>query len=412
MNNRIWFFILVLFLVVSCGGGGGGYSAPSSNNSNTTPALANLNISNDCKKAWYTTTFPTATDSDTVFNNYKFFWQSISLDAMPICINKYEATDAITSTGGKAWDLYVEEIAEYSKYTLGQIVPINIFILGATPIENVTDAEKTTYNTDFQTVQARVGASYSTDLSNGNIFPIDSEHFSVYEYFTNLNSLKNFNNIILTASGGPFLYKKYNTLKNVTFSKATKHPKWKMGYKNSIDSATLVNKCLEIIEVHYLFNIPFDKIKIIIHPEALVHSIIEKNNYVTNLNLFKNDMNIPINNFLRLSNMHTLNKLDELSLSNYSQLKFNEVNYDIFPIYKYFNNMDLYDPSLLIRFNVGNEYAVNLFKKKLIKYKKILKIIKKVCSLDLKYRLNTIKDIIKYHEDLEKLIKIKFNYNT
>ena len=171
MNNRVWFFILILFLVVSCGGGGGGYNTP--NNNNTTPALANLNTSNACKKAWYTTTFPDPTTNDSVFNNYTFFWQTTSLDAMPICINKYEATDAITSTGGKAWDLYVKDIAEYSKYTLGQIVPVNIFILGATPIENVTDAEKTTYNTDFQTVQARVGASYSTDLA-ANIFPIDS----------------------------------------------------------------------------------------------------------------------------------------------------------------------------------------------------------------------------------------------
>ena len=74
--------------------------------------------------------------------------------------------------------------------------------------------------------------------------------------------------------------------------------------------------------------------------------------------------------------------------------------------------MNLYDPSLLIKFNVGNEYAVNLFKNKLIKYTEILEIIKKVCSLDLKYRLNTIKDVIKYHEELESLIKIKFNHNS
>ena len=175
MKNRICFFILVLFLAVSCGGGGGGgYSAPSSNNNNSSPTLANLNSSNACKKAWYTTTFPDPTTNDTVFNNYTFFWQAISLDAMPICINKYEDTDAITSTGSKAWDLYVKEIAEYSKYTLGQIVPVNIFILGANPLENVSNAEKATYNTDFQTVQSRVGANYSTDLANGDIFPIDS----------------------------------------------------------------------------------------------------------------------------------------------------------------------------------------------------------------------------------------------
>ena len=71
-----------------------------------------------------------------------------------------------------------------------------------------------------------------------------------------------------------------------------------MGYKNSIDSATLVNKCLELIEAHYLFDIPFNKIDILIHPEAIVHSAIEYENYITQFNLFKNDMKIPILNFL------------------------------------------------------------------------------------------------------------------
>ncbi|MDC3045937.1 hypothetical protein OA262_03330, partial [Gammaproteobacteria bacterium] len=140
MNDRFW-FLIILLLTVSCGGGGGGYTAPSSNNNNSSSTLANLNQSNACKTAWYTTTFPDPTTIDTVFNNYTFFWQSISVDTMPICINKYEATDVITSTGGKTWDLYVKEIAEYSKYTLGQIVPVNIFILGATPVENVSEAE-------------------------------------------------------------------------------------------------------------------------------------------------------------------------------------------------------------------------------------------------------------------------------
>ena len=74
-----------------------------------------------------------------------------------------------------------------------------------------------------------------------------------------------------------YFIKKFNSLKNVKFEHAIKHPKWKMGYKNSIDSATLVNKCLELIEAHYLFDIPFNKMKILIHPEALVHSIVEYN---------------------------------------------------------------------------------------------------------------------------------------
>ena len=131
MNNKILLSLLVLFLTVSCGGGGGGYVTDNSGDDSTSSSLANLNQLNACKKAWYTTTFPDPTTNDPVFNNYTFFWQTTSLDAMPICINKYEATNTITSTEAR-YDLYVKEIAEYSKYTLGQIVPVNIFILGAT----------------------------------------------------------------------------------------------------------------------------------------------------------------------------------------------------------------------------------------------------------------------------------------
>ena len=103
------------------------------------------------------------------------------------------------------------------------------------------------------------------------------------------------------AYGCRFYKRKFNTLKNIKFKKAIKHPKWNMGYKNSIDSATLVNKCLELIEAHYLFDIPFNKMEILIHPEALVHSIVEFDNYVTQFNLFQNDMSIPILNFLSQS---------------------------------------------------------------------------------------------------------------
>ena len=173
MNNKFIFFSLILFLTVSCGGGGSSPYSGSSGPGQASSSLENLNPNNLCKKAWYTTTFPDPTTTDTVFNHYTFFWQANSLEDTPICINKYVATDAITSTGGISWDLYVKEITEYSKYTLGQIVPVNIFILGATPIENVTDAEKATYNADFQTVQSRVGTSYSNDLAT-SIFPIDS----------------------------------------------------------------------------------------------------------------------------------------------------------------------------------------------------------------------------------------------
>ncbi len=242
-----------------------------------------------------------------------------------------------------------------------------------------------------------------------NIFPLDSEHFSIFNHFNKFNySNQNINKIILTASGGPFYKKKFNTLSKISFSQAIKHPKWNMGYKNSIDSATLVNKCLELIEAHYLFNIPFEKMDILIHPQALVHSIIEYKNYTSLFNLFKNDMKIPIYNFLLYSNNKSINYDNSLYKYNYSNLNFSTVENNIFPIYNYFKKIDKNKAQNLIKFNVGNEFAVNLFKNKIIKYTDIYKIIKKVTSLNLYYSVNTIKDIILYHEELEnKLQEIK-----
>ena len=176
MNMKIISLTLILFLIISCGGGGGGSSSYPSNSpiSPSTPALANLNSGNACKKAWYTTAFPEPTSPNTVFNKYTFFWQSISFQDMPVCINTYEVTDSITSVGGVSWKDYTTEIIDYSKRTLGQIVPLNVFILGANPQNTVIASEKATYNTDFATVQAPVGSSYSTALANYDGFPIES----------------------------------------------------------------------------------------------------------------------------------------------------------------------------------------------------------------------------------------------
>jgi len=236
------------------------------------------------------------------------------------------------------------------------------------------------------------------------IFPLDSEHFSLFNYFSSGNSNKSIRKITLTASGGPFFKSKYKNLEKISFQKAIQHPKWKMGYKNSIDSATLVNKCLEVIEAHYLFDIPYNKIDVLIHPQAIIHSIIEFNNYVSIMNSFKNDMQIPIINFLSQSKKtKEVNK--NLFYNFYNQFNFLKVDNSVFPIYKYFLNLDKSNPANLIKFNIGNEYAVNLFKKNLIKYTDIYKIIKKVGYLNLYYPLNTIKDIIIYHERIEKKLK-------
>ena len=248
--------------------------------------------------------------------------------------------------------------------------------------------------------------NFTKKLRN-KIYPLDSEHFSIFQNIN--NNFLEINKVNLTASGGPFLGKNYYTLKNISFSAASKHPKWKMGYKNSIDSATLVNKCLELIEAHYLFDLPFNKLDILIHPESQIHSIFEYNNYIYNMIAFQNDMIIPIYNFLNQKFKYLLNK-EKFRISNNKSFNFSKVNNQEFPVYKFFKKLNKADPSNIIKFNVGNEYAVNLFKNNQIKYTEILKIISKITSLNIKYKLNNMKDIINYHELLEIKINEKFNF--
>jgi len=239
------------------------------------------------------------------------------------------------------------------------------------------------------------------------IYPLDSEHFSIFKNI-NFNKNEELKKLTLTASGGPFLGKKYLSLKNISFKKASAHPKWKMGYKNSIDSATLVNKCLELIEAHYLFDLEYNNLKIIIHPESKIHSIFEYSNYLYNMVAFHNDMTIPIYHFLNQYNKYELNE-NKFSFKGNEKLSFYNVKFDEFPIFKFFNSFNKSDPSNIIKFNVGNEFAVNLFKNNRIKYTDICKIVTKITSLNLNYKLKNIKDIIYYHELLENIINEKFN---
>jgi len=285
----------------------------------------------------------------------------------------------------------------------------NLSLLAISGYKSLYFLENIIQNTDnlgIVSKEAIVSAGHIFQKENffnkTNIFPIDSEHFSLFELLNKINSKTKIKKVILTASGGPFYKQKFNSLKNVKFQQAIKHPKWNMGYKNSIDSATLVNKCLELIEAHYLFDMPFNNMEILIHPEALVHSIVEFDNYVTQFNLFQNDMSIPILNFLFQSKIKYKYNDKKFIIKRYKNLNFINVNEDIFPIYKYFNSINKKRPENLIKFNIGNEFAVNLYKDNKIKYTDIYRIIKKVTSLNLYSSINTIKDIIQYHEEVEK----------
>jgi len=242
------------------------------------------------------------------------------------------------------------------------------------------------------------------------IFPLDSEHFSMNQFFEFSKKYFHLNKIYLTASGGPFLNMNYFNLKNITFNQAVNHPKWSMGYKNSIDSATLVNKCLELVEAHYLFNIPFCKLDILIHPQALVHSIFEFQNYVSNMVYFYHDMSIPLFNFFNQKFYYIPKKNIDYNFKKNNFLKFSQIKNSNYPIYDFFKKLDKNDPRNIIKFNMANEFAVNLFKNKKIIYTDIVKIIKKITFLNLNSSVNTINEVLEYHNEFEHKINSFYAY--
>ena len=235
------------------------------------------------------------------------------------------------------------------------------------------------------------------------IFPLDSEHYSLNYLFQNQN-LK-YKKIYLTASGGPFLNYNLKRLKNVTFKQAIKHPKWKMGYKNSIDSATLANKCLELVEAHYLFDIPYEKLKIIIHPEAVIHSIVDCQNFTSIMNYFYPDMFIPIYNFfyfINKINKDFVNTKYEFKQTN--QMNFYNIDLKKFPLYNIFNQIDKNSKIDILKFNCSNEIAVNLFKYNKIKYNQIHQFIDNSLSLDFNNPINSINDIIEFQKYFKEIL--------
>ena len=293
-------------------------------------------------------------------------------------------------------DISILAISGYSALNYLSPILINTDILGLVNKESIVSA----------------GHLFNKLLkkSKTTIFPLDSEHFSLLDLLNhNKIDKSKINKVYLTASGGPFLNFSLNDLKNVSFKQAVNHPKWKMGFKNSIDSATLANKCLELIEAHYLFNIPFKSLKISIHPEALVHSIIEYNNYTSKFNYFYHDMNIPIINLLNNKNKKIFYpKISKYKFDTNCNLNFFKPDMKKFPILNIFDNMDKENPENFIKFNCSNEFAVNLFKDGHIKFIDIHKIINWGLSLSLNSSINNIDNIIIYQNKFMKLLSDKY----
>ncbi len=226
------------------------------------------------------------------------------------------------------------------------------------------------------------------------ILPVDSEHYALFQCILSQAylptsqdnfelSTKNIKRLILTASGGPFRGKDKEFLETVTKEQALKHPNWNMGAKISIDSATLMNKGLEIIEACHLFGLPIEKIEAVLHPQSIVHSLVEWRDASLLAQLALPDMKLPIGACLAFPKMleQRNNGLFELDLTK-QNLSFEQIDYENFPCLNLAKKA--FKENLCIELNGANEVAVDLFLKEKISFtqipKKITKVLEKSSS--------------------------------
>ena len=212
--------------------------------------------------------------------------------------------------------------------------------------------------------------------NNVNLMPIDSEHSAIFQCLNGEN-IDDVNKIIITCSGGDFKNLTKEQLEKATAEDALKHPTWNMGSKITIDSATLMNKGFEVIEAHHLYNIPYENIEVVIHPQSIIHSLVEFKDNSVIAQLGNPDMKIPIQYALSYPKRFNSNS-KKLNLLEIKNLSFQKPNLELFPCLKYAYDAGTIGGTLPAVLNAANEIAVHSFLNKKINFNEISIIIKKL----------------------------------
>lgn len=216
--------------------------------------------------------------------------------------------------------------------------------------------------------------------NNARILPVDSEHSAIFN-LTEKIGVENISEIIITASGGPFRDFTDEQIKNVTVEDALKHPTWNMGKKITIDSASLANKGLEVIEACRLFDFPTEKVKVVVHPQSLIHSLVRTKDGVMYAQISDPDMRHPIYSALVWPEF-SQTYLKPFDLADCGQMTFFHPRTDSFPLLKLAYNCAEKGNSYTIAFNAANEIAVAAFLEKKCSFPRIAEIVETTLKED------------------------------
>ncbi|MEE8638002.1 MAG: 1-deoxy-D-xylulose-5-phosphate reductoisomerase [Candidatus Margulisiibacteriota bacterium] len=238
-----------------------------------------------------------------------------------------------------------------------------VAIPGSLCLVPVIEAVKAKKNIALATKEVLVAAGeiFMREVKAGGVkvFPIDSEHSAIAQCLQGEDP-KTIKKIILTASGGPFLKTPLEKFANLTAKDALKHPTWKMGPKITIDSATLMNKGFEVMEAHYLFGLDYSKIEVVIHPQSIIHSLVEFVDGSVKAQLGAPDMRIPIQ-YALLEQKRMANHWNRLSFAKISKFEFLQPDKQKFPCLEYAYEAGKKGGTLPAVLNAANEEAIKLF---------------------------------------------------
>jgi 1-deoxy-D-xylulose-5-phosphate reductoisomerase len=230
------------------------------------------------------------------------------------------------------------------------------------------------------------------EKTGATIFPIDSEHSAIWQCLVG-EKTEDVSRIILTGSGGPFRTRDLTSFSNITVDEALNHPNWNMGSKITIDSATMMNKGLEVVEAYWLFKIPANQIDIVIHPQSIIHSMVEMNDGSVKAQLGVPDMKIPIQYALTYPR-HLDTFWERLDLTTCGDLSFHPPDTERFPcIQLAFDSLEKGGTSPAV-LNVVNEYSVYQFLDNKIKFTDIPKLIEKAMELHYWIENPSLEDLI------------------
>jgi len=285
--------------------------------------------------------------------------------------------------------------AEYDKSEI--IVTAVSGMIGLKPTVAAIKKHKTIALANKETLVT--GGRYIMDLAklhNARILPVDSEHSAIFQSLM-ANSEKSINKIILTASGGPFRGKNIEYLKNVKIEEALKHPSWSMGKKITIDSATLMNKGLEVIEAKFLFDVKPEQIEVVVHPQSIIHSGVEFCDHSTIAQLGLPDMRVPIQ-FALLYPRREKNSYKSLSLTEIGKLTFEKPDLNVFKCLGLAFEALKEGGTMPAVLNASNEACVDLFLNQKISFLDIGNINEQIMLKHKTVEINSVETILAAEE--------------